>query len=1075
MVAPGQPLPSLSEYLRSVAPGTLLATFLERLEEHGALALEVAELGAADSAAAGLTGYELLGEIHRGGQGVVYRAIQLSTKRQVAVKLLLDAGFASARRQRRFEREVELVATLDHPGIARVYDSSVTADGRPFFAMEYIDGVPADGRLRREGSGNEASTQELVTLFVKICRAVHYAHQRGVLHRDLKPGNILVDANGDPHVLDFGIAVTADDDVVGEAARLTRTGEFMGTLAYASPEQVSGVPTSIDLRSDVYSLGVLLYELLTGALPYPVDGPALEVVRAIQERAPRPPTAVRRRITRGGATTSLALAGVDRELDTIALQALAKEKERRYQSAGELADDLERYLAGRPILARGESTWYVLRKTIARHKLTAAALAVTFAALVTATIVSNVALQRAQAEARRASVQNDKAREMVRRLQDVFFSIAPDQAKGRSVTVRETLDDAARTLDESQFASPEAELELRRTVGQTYQALRLPRQALPHLERAEELATEIHGPRGEDRLQILVARGQVLRELSRFDEAEEHIRRALELLAQHDAPDVELRGFASACLGQVLTTKGQLEAAATWFDRAQEDMAAAFGADSVPVANLLRLRSNLLYRRGDLEAAKRVLARAADVFERSGDPEVAGAVNVEYQLGHVEASCGNFGHAVEHLTRAATLGERLFGTEHESTYLARSELALARLGHEGYELVAAEYERLVEQRGALDPLTSVAGDALNNIGVLAMHAADYELAEEILRESLERYEAVYAEDSFEQNVARANLGWCLLRLGRDADAERLCTAAVETVRRLMGEGSLYEGEFRLQLAWTHLAQSAFLDAVEESRRALEIYRGLPGDHELRIARATMQVGLFLSVVGDGKGAEEALLAAERIHEAAPGRDPVARARTQVLLGTVYRDLGRLDLARPRLELGHELSRRYLAPMHPDLAEAINALGVLRFYGGDTGPAVRAMFLEAIEIMRARGERNPRTPFALGNLGGFEAALGNNEAAAEHLDEAIRLGRLSGSDENPLFSHVLASRGSIHERMDEMEAAVSYLEEAYELITSIPGSTHPTTDTILYMLISACKQAGDEERALRYGALFEGDS
>jgi serine/threonine protein kinase len=234
-------------------------------------------------------GYELLEELHRGGQGVVYRALQLGTKRQVALKVLLEGPLASESARRRFEREVEVAASLRHSNIVTILDSGIS-DGRYYFAMEYIDGLRLDRYLAKV----RPTLRETVQLFVTICDAVNFAHQRGVIHRDLKPPNILVDEEGQPHVLDFGLAKPAQRATSEESTIqvLSTAGELLGTVAYMSPEQTLG-SLEVDLRSDVYSLGVVFYEALLGRLPYSVDGPLGEVLTRIANAEPQRPRSVR--------------------------------------------------------------------------------------------------------------------------------------------------------------------------------------------------------------------------------------------------------------------------------------------------------------------------------------------------------------------------------------------------------------------------------------------------------------------------------------------------------------------------------------------------------------------------------------------------------------------------------------------------------------------------------------------------------------------------------------------------------------------------------------------------------------
>ncbi len=300
-----------------------------------------------------LEGYEILEELPRGAQAVVYKAIQKATKRIVAVKVLSQGPHASPRARYRFEREVELAANLQHPNIVTIHDSGI-ARGQYYFAMEYVEGRPLDEYVRSEGLG----VRETMEIFNKVCSAVMYAHQLGVMHRDLKPGNILVDAKGEPHILDFGLAklVSSSEQTTEEAVMTSIPGKVIGTLAFMSPEQASAQPGAIDVRADVYSLGMILYKVLTGDFPYAVDGSMLEILRNIQETEPTRPSRIVRNL--------------NSEVEAILLKALAKEPTYRYQSAAELQHDVDYWLKGLPISARADSSIYMLRKLLARHRYT---------------------------------------------------------------------------------------------------------------------------------------------------------------------------------------------------------------------------------------------------------------------------------------------------------------------------------------------------------------------------------------------------------------------------------------------------------------------------------------------------------------------------------------------------------------------------------------------------------------------------------------------------------------------------------------------------------------------------------
>jgi eukaryotic-like serine/threonine-protein kinase len=304
--------------------------------------------------------YKVIRLIGAGGMGSVYEAEQEQPKRRVALKVI-KSEHATPELLRRFQREAEALARLQHPGIAQIYEAGTADSGageQPYFAMEFI----AHGqRLTAYAESHRLNVRQRLALMAQVCDAVHHAHQRGLIHRDLKPANILVDEGGHPKVLDFGVARVTDSDA---HTIQTDIGQLVGTLAYMSPEQAMADPLELDIRSDVYALGVVLYELLAGKLPYPISGKVHEAVMTIRQEDPAPLSSIKR-IYRG-------------DIETIVAKALEKDKQRRYASAAGLAADIRRHLNDEPIVARPASVGYQLQKFARRHKAITLSFAVVF-------------------------------------------------------------------------------------------------------------------------------------------------------------------------------------------------------------------------------------------------------------------------------------------------------------------------------------------------------------------------------------------------------------------------------------------------------------------------------------------------------------------------------------------------------------------------------------------------------------------------------------------------------------------------------------------------------------------------
>jgi len=436
----------------------------------------------APGAPASIGPYRVIRVVAEGGMGMVYEAEQDSPRRRVAIKVIRP-GFLSRHAERRFEQEVQLLGRLHHPGIAQIFQAGVVETASPsghvrrqrYFAMEFVEGVTLTAHAEEQNLNTRARLQ----LLARIAEAVQYGHERGVIHRDLKPANILVSPDGQPKVIDFGVARAADH----EASRLslqTNTGQLLGTLAYMSPEQVSGDPGAVNVASDVYALGVVGYELLSGRLPYDVAEKNLpEAARIICADEPSRMSSISRAF-RG-------------DIETIIGRALEKEPARRYASAGALAADIHRFLADEPIQARPPSKRYQLMKFARRHRELVWGLALVMLTLVAGIVGVSVALARSIAHQQTANAAAEQAQRLNASMRKIFESARPGTSGGGRMTVDELLSQsAAQVLDELHDA-PELEIAMRRTLGQTYARLGAGELAMQHFQAAVNLAEARYG------------------------------------------------------------------------------------------------------------------------------------------------------------------------------------------------------------------------------------------------------------------------------------------------------------------------------------------------------------------------------------------------------------------------------------------------------------------------------------------------------------------------------------------------------------------------------------------------------
>jgi serine/threonine-protein kinase len=587
-----------------------------------------------------LAGYEVIGELGRGGMGVVFKAHQVALNRPVALKVIRSAGFASPGERRRFRNEAEAVAQLDHPNIVPIYEVGEYR-GRPFFSMKLVVGEGLDKRLARFADDPRGAARVVAA----VADAVHHAHQRGILHRDLKPANILLDDRGEPYVTDFGLARRVD-----AGSDLTHSGALVGTPSYMSPEQASGGKGGLTTATDVYGLGTVLYALLAGRAPF--SGSTIyETLDQVRERPPEPPAKLNPR--------------VPRDLEVICLKCLEKDPKRRYESARALADDLRRWLAGEPIAARpvgaAARAWMWCR----RHKLPAALAAGLVLTAVVGFVSVVVLWQRAEGEAAYAKATSDCFIDAV-----LPFATA------------DTLDRAAKQLGSRFTDRPAVEAKIREVLAESYRSLGLYEQAEPHLRTAVALDETLYGPRSRTTLHARNLLTALLDEAGRSAEAEERARRNLEMCSRALGDDDPTTLEAADVLGVVLGHLGKTDKAEEILRAnldARRRVIGAGEADTLRSVNHLCL---LLQARGDLvDAEKLALEYEAGVRCLWGTRHPDNVVALA-NLAFLRLSQGKNAEAEEYSRRAVAEARRILGPNHPKTLAAEADHArlLLKLG-----------------------------------------------------------------------------------------------------------------------------------------------------------------------------------------------------------------------------------------------------------------------------------------------------------------------------------------------------------------------------------------------------------
>lgn len=646
--------------------------------------------------------YRVLHRIGRGGTGTVYLGERADAEfgQRVALKLLRDAA-GSRLLVRRFLRERHILARLDHPNIARLLDAGSTGDGRPYLAMEYVEGVPLTAYCDERGLGIEARLR----VFMEVCAAVQYAHQSLVVHRDLKPANILVKVDGHVKLLDFGIAKLLTPEVDAGPSTLTELGFRAMTPEYAAPEQVRGEP--ITTAADVYALGAVLYELLSGRRPHRFRERTLEeIARIVGEEDPHPPSTIESAADRQPATTPAGIAAArgttpDRlrrrlagDLDAIVLTALRREPERRYGSAEALREDIRRHLARLPVAARRDSVWYRTGRFVRRNRMATVTGALAVVSLAGGLAGTAWQAREAARERDAALREADKAARVSSFMAELFFLADPGQARGENVTVREAIDSGRVWIDRELAGQPELRLEMAYQLGEVYYRLGLYREAREMWEVALAAGITDGGEIHEPVLKVMLVLIKALEDLGRLDSAEVFARRALAI--QQRLPQLRSDAFATthvlARLANVLRLQGRLGEADSVIQGALAILPA--GHPDAPHRRTVLLTTLAHVRRagGDPAGAEALLRGILEVRHATWGDEHPEVAQVFVNLGAAIGDQERYAEAESLALRGLDMQRRLLGESHPDVALGLASLAEVLRG-KGDAAAAAELYR----------------------------------------------------------------------------------------------------------------------------------------------------------------------------------------------------------------------------------------------------------------------------------------------------------------------------------------------------------------------------------------------
>jgi serine/threonine protein kinase/Tfp pilus assembly protein PilF len=713
--------------------------------------------------------YRLTGVIGHGGMGTVYRAVRADDQfeKTVAIKVLRFPDGSPAELER-FLRERQILASLEHPGIARLLDGGAWAppgstEPQPYIVMEYVEGLP----LTTYAEQQKLALPQRLQLFRRICDALSYAHRQLVVHRDVKPGNILVTAEGNPKLLDFGVSKLLASESVSDAAALTTTGFAAMTPDYASPEQVRGGPVST--LTDVYTLGAVLYELLAGrrAHQFSTHDP-LVIAREICEREVEPP-------------------GINGELDLIVLKAMQKEPVRRYQSVDEFSQDIHRYLSGLPIIARPDTLSYRAAKFVRRHSLALAAAGVLLLALIGGISVSTWEARRANKEAAVAQAVNDFLQNDVLAQANVRNQAGPSTKPDPDLKVRTALDRAAARIAGKFDRQPELEAAIRYTIADTYLGLGLYQDARTHFERALELRRRVLGAQNPETLNTVSRLGMAAFLQGKYPEAETLLSQTLEMERRVLGPEHPNTLSSMNSLARVYGAQGKYPQAEALHSKTLEIQRRVLGAEHPDTLASMDNLATLYRQEGKYPQAEALHSKTLEIRRRVLGPEHPDTLASMNSLANVYSYQAKYGQAEALYSQTLEIKRRVLGAEHPDTLFSMNNLAAAYSEQGKYGQAEALFSQTLEIKhrvlGTEHPNTLA---SMNNLAVVYRRDGKYAQAEALYSQILEIKRPVLGAEHRDTLTSMNNLAVVYRQEGKYAQAEALYSETLAIQRRVLG-------------------------------------------------------------------------------------------------------------------------------------------------------------------------------------------------------------------------------------------------------------------------------------------------